>query len=290
VPDPVVLVHGGAGWRDNATRLPDAILACKDAARAGQEILLAGGSALDAVDQAVRALEEAPLLNAGRGSYANTDGVIELDALIMDGATLNVGAVAGITRVLHPIDLARRVMTDTRHTLLVGEGASAFADSIGFPRADPNERTNSWYAGQAPTGDTVGAVALDSSGRLAVATSTGGIANKMPGRVGDTPLVGCGAYANGYAAVNATGDGEALMKLVISKHVADMIRDGVEPQPACESAIELLNDTLGAMGGLIAIDASGRIGIAFNSPAMPYAFTRGSGSVETGSSPGVRPE
>ncbi len=267
-----MLVHGGAGWRQHATHLPDAVSACERAARIGQDILLGGGRALDAVEQAVRVLEETPALNAGRGSYANAAGDIEMDALIMDGATLGLGAVAGITRVLHPVSLARRVMTDTPHTFLAGQGASLFADQIGFPRCDPVDLIVEGGRSASP-GDTVGAVALDGNGDLATATSTGGIPDKMPGRVGDSPIVGCGAYANNSAAaVGATGDGEALMKLVLSKHVADLIRDGVEPQRACETAIELLHQRAGAIGGLIALDAVGRVGIAFNSAAMPFAY------------------
>jgi beta-aspartyl-peptidase (threonine type) len=281
VAEPVILVHGGAGWRESAPGLSNAVKACEKAVEVARAILVGRGSALDAVERAVRVLENEPMLNAGRGSYANTEGVVEMDALIMDGAALAVGAVAGITRVLHPIELARRVMTDTRHTLLAGGGASKFADAIGVPRVDPNELTIPGAA-EPPASDTVGAVALDSTGHLAVATSTGGIANKMPGRVGDTPLVGCGAYANEFAAVNATGDGEALMKLVISKQVVDAVRDGADPQDACDDAIRQLGERLGAMGGLITVDASGRIGMAFNAPAMPYAYARGDADVESG--------
>jgi L-asparaginase / beta-aspartyl-peptidase len=275
----VILVHGGAGWRDSAARLPDALSACERAVHTGQQILVGGGSALDAVEQAVRVLEDAPFLNAGRGSYANTAGNVEMDALIMDGATLALGAVAGITRVLHPVSVARRVMTDTPHTLLVGEGASRFADEVGLPRCDPADLIVSGGR-STPPGETVGAVALDVSGSLATATSTGGIPGKMPGRVGDSPLVGCGAYAdNATAAVTATGDGEALMKLVISKNVADRVADGIDPQQACEAAIELLHNRLGAIGGLIALDRTGRIGVAFNSAAMPYAHASGAGAI-----------
>jgi L-asparaginase / beta-aspartyl-peptidase len=279
----VILVHGGAGWRDNAARLPDAVSACERAAETGQQILLSGGNALDAVEQAVRVLEDAPCLNAGRGSYANTAGTVEMDALIMDGGTLALGAVAGITRLLHPVSLARHVMMDTPHTLLIGEGASRFADQVGFPRCDPADLI---VAGgrSTPPGDTVGAVALDANGNLATATSTGGIPSKMPGRVGDSPLVGCGAYADdAAAAVAATGDGEALMKLVISKHVADRVGDGIDPQQACEAAIELLHNRLGAIGGLIALDRTGRIGVAFNPAAMPYARANGADAITSGS-------
>jgi beta-aspartyl-peptidase (threonine type) len=224
--EPVILVHGGAGWRESAARLPAAIAACEAAARGGQEVLVGGGSALDAVERAVWVLEDEPLLNAGRGSYANTAGEIEMDALIMDGAALDLGAVIGITRVLHPISLARHVMSDT-----------------------------------------------------------GGIPRKLPGRVGDSPLVGCGAYAdNASAAVSATGDGEALMKIVISKLVADRVAGGADPQQACDAALEVLRARFpGASGGLIALDARERLGIAFNSAAMPHAYAIAGGEIVTGS-------
>jgi beta-aspartyl-peptidase (threonine type) len=284
MPEPVILVHGGAGWRESAARLPAAIAACEEAARAGQEVLASGGSALDAVERAVCVLEDEPLLNAGRGSYANTAGEIEMDALIMEGAALDLGAVIGITRVLHPISLARRVMSDTPHAVLAGEGASRFADAIGFPRCDPAELAAGEARPAAP-GDTVGAVALDANGNLAAATSTGGIPRKLPGRVGDSPLAGCGAYAdNGSAAVSATGDGEALMKIVISKLVADRVAGGAEPQRACEAALDLLRERFPeASGGLIALDAQGRLGVSFSSAAMPHAYAIGSGAIVTGS-------
>ncbi len=275
-----IVVHGGAGWRESAARLPDAVAACEAAARDGQRILLSGGSALDAVERAVCVLEDAPVLNAGRGSYATTDGDIEMDALIMDGATLALGAVAGITRVLHPIRVARHVLIDGRHALLSGEGASRFADSIGVPRCDPSELIVGERS--AAPGDTVGAVAVDMHGNLAVATSTGGIPGKRLGRVGDTPLVGCGAYANATAAVAATGAGEAIMKLVLSKHVADLIGDGAEPQAACGAGIALFQRHFDAPAGLIALDAAGNIGVSFSSAAMPYAHAVGESEISSG--------
>src|SRR5438270_1082287 len=165
-------------------------------------------------------------------------------------------------------------MTETPHTLLVADGASRFADEIGFPRCDASELLAAAHARTAaPPADTVGALALDRDGNLAAASSTGGIPRKLPGRVGDSPLPGSGAYAdNTTAAATATGDGEALMKLVISKHVCDAIAHGDATQPASEAAVTLLTDRLHAMGGLIALDPRGNIGIAFNAEAMPYAF------------------
>ncbi len=276
----VIIVHGGAGdWDLASARLAVAMEACQKAAEAGQRVLLAGGSALDAVETAVRILEDCPVLDSGRGSYPNRNGEIEMDALIMDGRTLNLGAVAAVQRVRYPTSLARRVMTDTSHHFLVGAGAEAFADSIGFPRC---ERADLWVpemAAQsqpAPTSDTVGAVALDADGNLAAATSTGGTRYKMPGRVGDSPLVGAGGYAdNRTAAVSATGHGESLMKVLTSKQVCDLVAMGFSAQLAGETAVRLLTERTGGEGGLIAIDYLGQVGIAFNTKAMPFAYVMG---------------
>lgn len=276
---PVIVVHGGAGaWRVPSARLDEALDACRRAVAAGVELLDAGGTAVDGVEAAVRVLEDAPSLNAGRGSYRNTAGVIEMDALIMDGRSLDAGAVAAAQRVCNPIALARRVMSDTRHVLLVGDGASAFADDIGFPRCE----TADWAPAdqRTPVADTVGAVALDGGGNVAAGTSTGGIPHKMPGRVGDSPLVGAGAYAdNETAAVTATGDGEALMKVVISKHVCDLIARGTDVQAACDHAVRTLTTRAHGRGGIIAVDAAGKVGVSFNAPAMPYASAESSGQI-----------
>lgn len=282
---PCILVHGGAGpWRRALQRLAEARSACVDAAAAGQAVLLAGGSAVDAVEAAVRVLEDCPALDAGRGSYPTRSGGIEMDAMVMDGADLGLGAVAAVGGIRHPVSLARSVMAHSGHSLLVGPGAEAFADAIGFPRcADAELRVDlppvadppsSLPAG--PQGDTVGAVALDLRGHLAAATSTGGTAGKLPGRVGDSPLAGAGGYADDRsAAVSSTGQGEALMKLLLAKHAADLAAAGYDAQSACEAAIALLGDRLGAPGGLIAIDAAGNLGMACNTEAMPVAWACG---------------
>ncbi len=293
---PVIVVHGGAGaWALDSERLQIAIAACETAARAGQEILIGGGTALDAVETAVSILEDCPVLDAGRGSYLNSAGEIEMDALIMDGRTLNLGAVAAVQHVRNPIRLARRVMTDTQHTMLAAAGASAFADQIGFPRCETADlivspeyekhqtlkqqtdyQTSTIFTEPGAMGDTVGAVALDANGNLATAVSTGGTRQKMPGRIGDSPLVGSGAYADNWtAAVCATGHGESLMKIVISKRVCDYVGAGMSAQAACEAAIRVLAERVQGKGGLIAVDARGNIGIAFNTDAMPHAFAIG---------------
>lgn len=288
--NPTIIVHGGAGpWEMESERMRVAMAACREAAVSGQRVLLAGGSALDAVETAVNILEDCPALDAGKGSYPTADGRVEMDALIMDGRNLDMGAVGAVELVRYPISLARRVMTDTKHTFLVGAGANAFADSIHFPRCTLQDLLSDLTAdlqnkaAAGPSGDTVGAVALDAQGNLAAATSTGGTRGKMPGRIGDSPIVGAGGYADNLtAAVSATGQGEALMKLVISKQVCDFVAAGLSAQAACAAAIQLLTERTGAEGGLIAIDRLGRVGFSFNTRGMPYAYVVGDGEIVNG--------
>jgi beta-aspartyl-peptidase (threonine type) len=272
------------------------MVACRESAEAGQKVLIGKGSALEAVETAVRILEDDPALDAGRGSYPNIKGQIEMDALIMDGSTLNLGAVAAVQQIKNPITLARLIMTDCEHNILVGLGAEEFAESVGIERCQLEDLIFHWpdsvpaealkdgnplSISRDPTSDTVGAVALDSFGNLAAATSTGGIRNKYPGRVGDSPLVGSGAYADNLtAAVSATGDGESLMKIVVSKQVCDLVANGLSAQQACEVTIKILGDRVRGLGGLIAVDYLGGLGSAFNTTAMPYAFAVGQGAIE----------
>ncbi len=292
-----IIVHGGAGaWTLRSAQLEEGVAGCVQAAARAQAILNAGGTALDAVEAAVRILEDCPVLDAGRGSVLDASGNIEMDALIMDGRTLDIGAVGAVQRVRHPISLARRVMLDTPHNLLVGPGAEAFADSIGFPRCEladliTPEEAERFRALQAQNGrertpesmGTVGAVALDSFGNLAAATSTGGTRFKLPGRLGDTPLIGSGGYADNWtAAASATGHGESLMKVVICKTVCDFVGMGLPAQAACDSAVRLLAERVDGHGGVIAIDARGRTGRAYNTTAMPHAFATGDDPIESG--------
>ncbi len=284
--EPRIVVHGGAGkWIPGSSRLAQATLACRASAAAGQQILVANGSAIEAVERAVRILEDDPALDAGRGSYTNKRGQIEMDALIMDGSTLNLGAVAAVQHIKNPIILARLVMAENEHNFLVGAGAEDFAESVGIGRVELEDLIYHWpnnsdvrAAGQSsdPTSDTVGAVAFDTFGNLAAATSTGGIRNKFPGRVGDSPLVGSGAYADNFtAAVSATGDGESLMKIVVSKQVCDFVANGLSAQQACVDAIKILSNRVEGSGGLIAVDHLGGIGAAFNTTGMPHAVAVG---------------
>lgn len=302
--EPVIIVHGGAGsWDSHNERLNRAVTICQNAAQSGFVILEEGGSALDAAETSVRVLEDSPLFDAGRGSYLNSHGGIEMDALIVDGSSLDFGAVAAVQRVRNPITVARLVMTKSKHNFLVGLGADTFAETNGIARCDIDDLitesqlkiyeefkshdTNQSQENQSlvgPFGDTVGAVALDVHGNLASATSTGGINFKEPGRVGDSPLIGCGGYAdNRSGAVSATGQGEALMKVVISKTVCDFITQGYSTQEACDAAIRILAERVGGQGGLIAIDQSGVVGFAHNTVAMPYAIISTNGGQVAGS-------
>ena len=276
---PVIVVHGGA-WLVPQGQEVAFRSGCRAAAQAGWQILQAGGTALDAVEAAVRVLEDDPTYVAGRGSYFNQDGELELDAIIMDGHTLNLGAVAAVQRVRHPISLARKVLEHEKHSFVVGRGATCFAQQVGIPLCDPAELLGRyeaddaevWHPPEMQGCDTVGAVALDLVGNLAVATSTGGLADKMPGRVGDSPLVGCGAYAdNELGAAAATGWGERLMRIVISKTACDRLMT-LPAQQAADDVIRLLERRVGGYGGVILIDREGRVGLAHNTPHMAYAY------------------
>jgi len=305
--NPVIVVHGGAGaWDISSDRINQAIEACELAALAGKKVLVKDGTSIDAVEAAVRILEDSPILDAGRGSYLNAAGEIEMDALIMDGNKLDLGAVAAVQGIRNPISLARCVMEKSEHSLLVSSGAESFASKMGFQRyqiADllSNTQIKNYQSkmsrdsrdglpvseslpdGNKVTSDTVGAVSIDRHGNLAAATSTGGTNRKHPGRVGDSPLVGSGAYADNWtAAVSATGHGEALMRVVISKRVCDLVAYGLSSQKACEAAIDILIERVQGRGGLIGIDIRGQIGIAYNTLAMPHAYSIGDAEVVTG--------
>jgi beta-aspartyl-peptidase (threonine type) len=306
-----LIVHGGA-WD-----IPDDEVAphqegCRAALDAGWDVLAAGGTALDAVEAAVRVLEEHPIFDAGVGSVLNRDGVVELDAAIMDGETLRSGAIAAVKRVRAPITLARRVL-ESDVVLLVGEGAERFAVSRGIALCDGAElivererarwsellrqeayRTEHGF--QRPPGevagvrgivngpwDTVGCVALDVHGALAAGTSTGGTSLKLPGRVGDSPLIGAGLYADtATGGCSTTGWGESIIKVLLAKTATDMLGAGHAPPEAARRAIELLEQRVGGLGGLILLDAAGRVGFAFNTPRMAYAYRTEGGEIVVG--------
>jgi len=295
---PTIVVHGGAYDIPMETHQAH-MEGCRRAAEAGWAVLVRGGTALEAVETAVRVLEDDPTFDAGCGSFLNAAAEVELDAIIMDGRHLDLGAVAAVQRVRHPVTLARLVMTESEHAMLAGPGAEAFARQHGLPICPPEEllvgrELERWRAAQAggnprdwePFGiapsDTVGAVALDADGNLAAATSTGGTFNKLPGRVGDSPLVGSGAYAdNRTGAVSATGLGEALMKVVVSKTACDFIDRGMTAQEAAEAAVAVLVDRTTGEGGLIVVDRLGGVGVAHNTPYIAHAFIAADGKVIT---------
>jgi beta-aspartyl-peptidase (threonine type) len=259
---------------------------CLAAARAGWQALEDGGTALDAVEQAVRSLEGSGIFGAGRGSALSEDGFIELDAGIMDGERLQVGSVTSVRGVPHAITLARRVL-ESPFAVFTGDGAHRFAEREGVETCDPADLVSDreraiWeervahpdpdWVGTLFGHDTVGAIALDRAGNLAAGTSTGGMPFKPAGRVGDSPFIGAGLYAdNATGAASTSGHGERIIPVVLSKAAADLIGDGLDPQEAAERALALLERVRGR-GGLITLDRTGRIGIAWNTPAMAFAL------------------
>lgn len=272
-----VLIHGGAGvWGD----LPeDEILAGVEAAASCAGRMLDGGAdAVDAVVEAVALLEDNPLFNAGTGSVLNRDGQPEMDASVMRGQDLACGAVAALARVRNPVRVARRVMEHTAHVMLAGEGALRFARAEGFPDYDPvTERARARWARrreQLERGGTVGAVALDRRLRLAAATSTGGTALKLPGRVGDSPIPGAGNYATPYAAASCTGQGELMMRVLAAKALCDRVAAGQPPAAAAEGLLGEMRVSVGADAGFILLSRSGALGVAHGTESMPHAFWR----------------
>ncbi len=309
---PALIVHGGA-WD-----IPDeAVDACKSGCQralgAGWTLLAGGGSALDAVEAAIMVLEDDPVFDAGYGSHLNLDGHVECDAIVMNGATLRSGAAATLQRVKNPIQLARKILESCPHMMLVAEGAERFAKEHGMKLCKPEELVSeaeqeAWmkckadkHAAEHHRGHeqgTVGAVAIDRDGRLFAATSTGGTCCKLPGRVGDSPLIGCGCYADSEAGgVSCTGYGEAIMKIVMAKAAVDLLRsratcvDPTRAADACDlssadlaarEAVHLLGKRTHATGGLILLDRHGNPGFAFNTPRMAYGYVAMDGNFVIG--------
>jgi beta-aspartyl-peptidase (threonine type) len=270
MPKPALVVHGGAG------PVPESELAERQAAveralDAGWSRI--GAGALDAVLAAVRHMEDEPLLNAGIGACLNADGVVELDAGIMDGRDRSAGGVACLRDVRHPIDLALAVMRDGRHVLLAADGASRFAREHGVEMADPSifitDRKRQELAHGA---DTVGAVARDAEGHVAVAVSTGGRTGKLPGRIGDSPIPGAGFYADDrHGGVCGTGLGEAFIRLGLCRVAMVELEHGMDPAEVAQGAVDWLGKAMNAQGGIILLGREGGPQAAFNTPAMPWA-------------------
>ncbi|HET7853278.1 MAG TPA: isoaspartyl peptidase/L-asparaginase [Candidatus Methylomirabilis sp.] len=274
---PVIVVHGGAGRvpeEDEEERWGG----CRRAALAGWRRLLQGGSALDAVEEAVAFLEDHPLFNAGRGSVLNAAGEVEMDASLMDGKHLQAGAVGAVRNIRNPIRLARRVFEDGKHILLVAEGAERFARDSGMTGCSAEELVTErqrarWEAMKDTNLGTVGAVAMDGAGGIAAATSTGGLPRKRPGRVGDSALIGAGTYADDlWGAASVTGDGEAIMRVVLAKTAVDLLTGDRHPQDAARLAVAVLGERGQGEGGIILVDRKGRVGNVHNAPFMSCAF------------------
>jgi L-asparaginase / beta-aspartyl-peptidase len=262
----------------------------RNALAAGWHVLDRGGSSLDAVEEAVVVMEDDETFDAGRGSFLNRDGKVQLDAFIMDGATLRGGGVGCVEHLRNPIRAARKILSESPHVYFVAEGAERIAAEHGIPLCRNEdlilprevERLREYQAHLeehradlfAPTisHDTVGAVALDGAGNIAAATSTGGTLNKAPGRLGDSSLIGCGCYADNLsAAASTTGWGEPIMKLVLAKWAADRVESGNLPEWVAKEAMNYLKQRVNGHGGIILLDAQGRFGIAHNTPRMAWA-------------------
>jgi beta-aspartyl-peptidase (threonine type) len=299
-----IAIHGGAGpWANRTTEETAAIRqALDEALRRGRDLLASGGTSLDAVEQVIRYLEDSPIFNAGKGATFTAAGNHQLDASIMRGEDLAAGAVAAVSVVKNPISLARRVMTDTKHVLLTGDGAHEFARQVGAELVPPDyfwtEKTRAeWRAAQAPKADerqssrfqpagevdhygTVGCVALDQHGNLAAGTSTGGLKMKQFGRVGDSPIIGAGTYADNQAcAVSCTGVGELFIRNAVAYDIAARIR--YQNASLHDAAQIQVDKRLPAeTAGLIALGPTGEIVAAFNTAAMPRGMADSSGRFE----------
>jgi beta-aspartyl-peptidase (threonine type) len=265
-----------------------------EAARAGFDVLSAGGSGVDAIETSLRQLEDSPLFNAGRGSVFSHAGINEMDAALMDGATLLAGAVAGVRTVKNPISAARAVLERSAHVLLTGAGADEFAAIAGLEIVPPawfrtEERWQQWQALQqaeasvpAPKYGTVGAVALDRAGRLAAGTSTGGMLNKKFGRVGDSPLIGAGTYANHLCAVSGTGHGEFFIRHAVAHDIAALMEyKGLSVQEAAQLVIHHKVAPAGGLGGVIALDRQGNVAMPYSTGGLFWALASADGRTET---------
>lgn len=294
---PVLVIHGGAGTilKSEMTDAREAAytLGLKQALRAGYAILTSGGTSLDAVEASVTVLEDNPLFNAGKGSVFNAAGGHEMDASIMNGANLSAGAVSGVHTIKNPVQLAKTVMQKSEHVMLCGEGAEAFARMHGLPTETEEYfydafRFEQWQKIKATdtfqldhTSEkkfgTVGAVALDIHGNLAAATSTGGMTNKRFGRIGDTPIIGAGTYANNYTcAVSCTGHGEFFIRSVVAYDISCLMEyRGLSLKQACEKVVLDKLVTMGGEGGVIALDKQGNFELCFNSEGMYRGWQTG---------------
>ncbi|TFG29018.1 peptidase T [Candidatus Thorarchaeota archaeon] len=273
---PLVIVHGGAGdWKNE--RIPVGLEYVKGAAEIGFSTLLAGGTALDAAEACTQFMESCGELNAGRGARPNSDGVIELDAMIVDGKNLDFGSVAGVTDIVNPISLARYIMEKTKHKFFVGPNAKRVYDEmikVGYRKEYETGVVKPHY--DTPEGDTVGCIVVDVDGNIVATSSTGGIPKKVPGRVGDSPVMGSGAFANEIGGASATGWGEHIMRVVLSRMVVLYVEEGANPMEAAKKGMKMFSEKTGSEAGIIVVDKDGNTGYATNAKAMPVALIQGS--------------
>jgi L-asparaginase / beta-aspartyl-peptidase len=303
---PSLIIHGGA-WNIPPEAKEDCRAGILRTLETGWEILTQGGSALDAVEASIISLEDDSTFDAGIGSHLNRDGRVQLDAIVMDGGTLKAGSVAAVERVRNPIRLARLILEKSKHVMLAARGAEIFAAENGIPLCAPEElildrERTAWkmcladeHAAEHHFGHesgTVGAVALDAQGNLAAGTSTGGTCCKFPGRVGDSPLIGCGCYADAEAGgVSCTGHGEGIMKIVMAKMAVDLLHDermlqahrdksgiGSIAQAVADACVRKLAHRVHTTGGLILLDRDGQPAAAYNTPAMAYGYVEPDGT------------
>jgi beta-aspartyl-peptidase (threonine type) len=268
---PMIIVHGGAGkWKDE--RIPMGVEQVEEAARVGFMVLLKGGSALDAAEACTLQMENCGKLNAGLGATKNADEERELDAMIVDGNLQNFGAVGAIRGIQNPISLARYILEKTEYCFFAGENAKRIFETMieeGYREEQEDGVVSSPFPIQ--DGDTVGCIVIDTAGRIASTSSTGGIRGKLPGRVGDSPVMGAGAFANEIGGASATGYGEHIMRVSMSLMAVLYIEEGLDPQASAEKAMALFETKTGSEAGIITVDKDGNWGKATNAKAMPTA-------------------
>lgn len=272
---PLIMVHGGAGaWKDE--KIPVGIEYVEKAARAGFEVLMKGGSAVDAAEACTLLMESCGSLNAGKGATVNRDDIRELDAMIVDGSNLQFGSVGAIIGIQNPISLARYIMEKTDYNFFAGENAKRVYDMMieeGYRQEVESgvvERSNI-----SPDGDTVGCLVVDKKGNIAATSSTGGIKKKLPGRVGDSPVIGAGAYANDVCGASATGWGEHIMRVVLSRMTVLYVEEGLGTMAAAKKGMDMFVEKTGSEAGIIVADKKGNYGYSTNAKAMPIAIISG---------------
>ncbi|KAG8444870.1 hypothetical protein GDO86_009865 [Hymenochirus boettgeri] len=299
---PVIVIHGGA-WAIPDDLAQGSKIGVKNAAKCGYSVLVRGGSSLQAVESAVKMLEDDKHFDAGHGAVLNADGDVELDAIIMDGKKLATGAVSSIKNISNPISLARTILEKANCTMLTGKGANSFAEKMNIATVPRDELVtenaiHEWEQYQKykqtvthlfnteKAHDTVGAVALDSDGNLSCATSTGGITNKMVGRVGDSPIIGCGGYADNFVgAASTTGHGESIMKVTLARRVLFHMEQGETPREAADHALDYMKNKVHGRGGVIVVSKTGDWTARFTTKRMAWASIR-NGVLTYGLNPG----